>query len=127
MAVSEVVSLSERMRAMRAMKPMVPKEDRFWSKVEPEPNSGCWIWIGARTEGYGQLSSGRREEGNISAHRFAYVLLRGPIPVGFEPDHLCRLRCCVNPWHMEPVTRRENALRGLRGRLRRRSTEALAG
>lgn len=124
MALAEPASLSERMRAMRAMKPMVPIEERFWSKVEPEPNSGCWIWIGARTCGYGAIGRGTRSEGNIGAHRFAYLLLRGPIPLGLEPDHLCRLRCCVNPWHLELVTRRENSQRGDRSNPRRAALSA---
>lgn len=107
----EAPALSERMRAMRAMKPMVPIEERFWAKVEPEPNSGCWLWIGATTAGYGVLGRGRREEGVVLAHRFAYVLLRGEIPGHLEPDHLCRMPPCVNPWHLELVTRRVNFLR----------------
>ena len=118
---------SEQARANRLKKPIVSIESRFWSKVEPEPNSGCWIWIGARTgEGYGMLGVGRRDQGNVGAHRFSYELLRGPIPPGLEPDHLCRMRWCVNAWHMQPVTRQENTLRGLRGRLRPRREEITA-
>lgn len=47
------------------------------------------------------------------AHRAVYEHLRGPIPVGLELDHLCRNTRCVNPAHLEPVTHRENALRGV--------------
>lgn len=46
------------------------------------------------------------------AHRFAYELIRGKIPEGLDIDHLCRNRQCVNPEHMEPVTPRENTIRG---------------
>lgn len=53
----------------------------------------------------------------MKAHRFVYEQIRGPIPDGMDIDHLCRVRNCVNPDHMEPVTRRENTLRGLKGRL----------
>jgi hypothetical protein len=48
------------------------------------------------------------------AHRFAYELLVGPIPEDLELDHLCRVRHCVNPAHLEPVTHLENILRGMR-------------
>ena len=50
--------------------------------------------------------------GNVYAHRAAYELFVGPIPSGYEIDHLCRVRDCVNPDHLEAVTRRENLLRG---------------
>ena len=89
---------------------------RFWKKVETEPNSGCWIWVGGRTGvGYGALGfGGGRPEGLIGAHVFAYLAFRGPISHGLEIDHLCRMRWCVNPQHMELVTRRINSLRGAR-------------
>lgn len=81
-----------------------------WRFVLPEPNSGCWLWSGQRTvEGYGQYSIGHKP---VSAHRMIYALERGPIPGGLTLDHLCRVPCCVNPSHLEPVTLRENILRG---------------
>lgn len=84
------------------------------AKVEPEPNTGCWLWTGAVTgAGYGKLSFRRRLEG---AHRVAYELLRGEIAPGLHLDHLCRVPCCVNPDHLEPVTQRENLMRGFRSR-----------
>jgi hypothetical protein len=77
-------------------------EERFI----PEPNSGCWLWIGdAQANGYG------RYNGTV-AHRVTYELLVGPIPTGLTLDHKCRIRCCVNPAHLEPVTNVENVLRG---------------
>lgn len=90
-------------------------EERLWNKIEPEPNSGCWIFIGARLRGnsYGILArGGGHTRGNITAHRAAYEIYRGEIPEGLEPDHRCRLRPCANPWHLELVTRRINFLRG---------------
>lgn len=85
--------------------------ERFWSKVD---TSGiCWEWTAARSDGYGQFKSGPGEP--AGAHRWAYQYLVGPIPVGVQLDHLCRNRACVNPDHLEPVSQRENILRGYGG------------
>ena len=83
--------------------------ERFWSKVDMDGD--CWLWTAGRdTGGYSSFSvKGRR----LYGHRFAYEALVGPIPDGLEIDHLCRVRHCVNPGHMEPVTSRENTLRGI--------------
>ena len=70
-------------------------EELFWTKVEPEPNSGCWLWTGyTNRDGYGCF---RRD---LLAHRFAYELYRGAIPAGLTLDHTCRVRSCVNPAHL---------------------------
>jgi hypothetical protein len=70
----------------------------------------CWEWVGSRDKaGYGQIARKRRL---YRAHRFVYEQHKGPIPNGLDLDHLCRNRGCVNPAHLEPVTRRENVLRG---------------
>jgi len=88
--------------------------ERLEGKFVPEPNSGCWLWTAALDRGgYGVIGRGGRTGGGARAHRVLYALHRGPIPVGLDLDHLCRTRCCVNPWHLEPVTRRENILRGI--------------
>lgn len=72
---------------------------------------GCWDWGGyLRDNGYGQKWKDGRLTGS---HRAAYEYLHGPIPEGLDLDHLCRNHGCINPAHLEPVTRRENNLRGL--------------
>lgn len=92
--------------------PPRPLEERFWEKVQPEPMSGCWLWTGTKKfDGYGELTVGGRK--HVRAHRFSYELLVGPIPEGLDLDHLCRVRACVNPRHLEPVTRQINLLRGI--------------
>jgi hypothetical protein len=92
----------------------IPLEERFWPKVDRRGPNECWPWLACVLgTGYGQISAGSREEGMLLAHRVAYTLLVGPIPDGLELDHLCRNRGCVNPAHLEPVTRQENVLRGI--------------
>lgn len=90
------------------------RSDRFWQKVEK--TDSCWLWRAAvRADGYGAFGwkgDDGRSTVNIMAHRFAYLAMRGEIPEGLELDHLCRVRSCVNPAHLEPVTSRVNTLRG---------------
>ena len=88
-----------------------PIADRFWAKVDRGSPTDCWLWTaGTLRGGYGAFSpeSGRQ----ASAHRVAYELTHGSIPDGLVLDHLCRTPACVNPAHLEPVTHRENTLRG---------------
>ena len=75
--------------------------DRFHDKVMPEPNTGCWLWIGAVKEyGYGVIGLGRREQGVAKAHRVSWELHRGPIPEGANVLHHCDQPSCVNPNHL---------------------------
>jgi hypothetical protein len=83
-------------------------EDRYI----PEPNSGCWLWLGAVSDnGYGSAWDSKNKR-VLGAHRYVYESMSGPIPEGHDLDHKCRVRSCVNPNHLEPVTRKENLLRG---------------
>ena len=101
----------------------IPKDQRdphlrFWSKVdkngptpEARPDLGpCWVWTASLSKGYGQFRVGKSLK---MAHLWAWADLRGPIPDGLDLDHLCRVRRCVNPGHLEPVTRGENLARGI--------------
>ena len=85
----------------------------FIGRFDPVTESGCWLWIrGCTGAGYGayQIKPSRIV---VGAHRFAYETIHGPVPKYLHIDHLCRVRCCVNPDHMEVVTRKVNILRGM--------------
>lgn len=88
---------------------------RFNEKVAAGEN-GCVVWAGGLNgAGYGQFYIGRTsydQTGKGYAHRWAYEHFVGPIPDGLVIDHLCRNRRCVNPYHLDPVTQRENLMRG---------------
>lgn len=86
---------------------------RFWTKVAGGDVDTCWVWQAAVSRnGYGRFSLPGQAAGYVLAHRWAYEQLRGEIPAGLVLDHLCRNTLCVNPWHLEPVTKSVNARRG---------------
>lgn len=88
-----------------------PILDRCRDMIMPIPWSGCWVWTGVLNGGgYGVVSVANRAR---LAHRVIFELLRHRVPDGLELDHKCRVRSCVNPDHLEPVTRSENIRRGL--------------
>lgn len=92
------------------MPPYKPLVDRLLDLTSHEPMSGCWLFIGCVDDcGYGRMF---RRKGTRFAHRISFELFRGPIPKNMELDHLCRVRCCVNPDHLEVVTHAENVRRG---------------
>ena len=83
------------------------REELFWAKVDK--TESCWNWTATTRNGYGRFNNGGSL---VEAHRYAYQLLVGPIAEGRDLDHLCRNRACVNPSHLEPVSRQTNVLRG---------------
>lgn len=88
-----------------------PPLKRLLDKTAFNVKTGCWEWTASvRPNGYGQFNLVGVTR---YAHRAAYTLLAGPIPNGFHLDHLCRVRHCVNPDHLEPVTQQENIRRGV--------------
>lgn len=96
-----------------------PVPDRIESRLDR--TGGCWLWTGKCDRGgYGRIwTAGRHRR----VHRVAYEAWVGPIPEGLEIDHLCRVRNCVNPAHLEPVTQAEN----VRRQARSQKTECVNG
>lgn len=103
---------------------MTSLAERFWVKVQPAAADECWIWQAARTHGYGRFWDGSRLQ---PAHRIAFEMLRGDIPPGLVLDHLCRTPPCVNPYHLDVVTRGENVRRGEAGANMRAKTHCPSG
>ena len=96
-----------------------PHEERLASVMSRvnKQEDGCWLWTSStEREGYGYIHLSRANAGekfrHQVVHKFIYEAFRGVVPDGLELDHLCRNRLCVNPDHLEPVTHKENILRG---------------
>ena len=91
----------------------IPIAERLARYSVPVTESGCLLWIGRVTPtGYGRIQVNGKA---CQAHRIAYQEAKGVIPTGLTLDHLCRVRCCINPEHLEPVTAQENLRRGIQG------------
>lgn len=96
-------------------------EPSYAKYIEPCPTTGCWLWTGAiDTNGYGiwldyDLEGGprlaRRRPANTVCHRVLYEMAYGPVPEGLQVDHICMNASCINPSHLEAVTRAENMRR----------------
>jgi HNH endonuclease len=96
----------------------VPEAERFWAKVNLLAPNGCWEWLpGAGSNGYGKFilepEAVGKDGKTVSAHRWAYEYLVGPIPFGLTLDHTCENTICVNVSHLEPVTQGDNNRRYL--------------
>lgn len=94
---------------------LTPRQiESFNQRWEPD-EAGCWIWFGTINQsGYGVVQIGSRSNNTIRkhpAHRVSYELLVGPIPEDKVLDHLCQVKLCVNPSHLEVVTQSTNASR----------------
>lgn len=89
--------------------PRVPA--RIWNKIQVHEDTGCWVWTASlKPGGYGQVHYKRRTR---VVHRLLVELLAGPVPDGLDLDHLCRVRACANPAHLEAVDRGTNLRRGV--------------
>jgi len=102
---------------------------RFMSKIQKDPDSGCWLWTGSKcgSTDYGEIREKRKRH---LVHRWAYQRLKGEIPEGLELHHKCGVKCCVNPDHLQPVTHQEhmriefeNPLCGICGEKKYRSSD----
>lgn len=93
---------------------------RFWAKVDKSQGpSGCWPWMGAQDgHGYGHLTVDCKSK---KAYRVAYELAHGPITPGFDVDHRCHNKICVNPLHLRAITHKQNG-ENLRGASRNSKT-----
>lgn len=92
-----------------------PAIERWAAKVDFRGAGGCWVWTASLTaNGYGYFAPdhGPAYKGTRIAHRFAFEHFIGPVRDGLVLDHLCRNRACVNPDHLDPVSQRENLMRG---------------
>jgi hypothetical protein len=82
----------------------------------------CWITLKTQNKGYSTVGIRGKD---VLGHRVAFEELRGPIPEGLDTDHLCRVRACWNPWHIDPVPRTVNIVRGDGPRVTRERLAAL--
>jgi HNH endonuclease len=93
-----------------------PLNPLFYKNGQPKyviDANGCWIWVAAVSDtGYGCASLQTYPRSYEQAHRTSWRIHRGPIPEGMDIDHLCRVRACINPEHLEPVAHTVNVRRG---------------
>ena len=105
--------------AQRGIKARIAADVRFFRHVDI--TGFCWLWNKPLTRKGYALFRATPAESKVVAHRWAYEYLIGTIPAGLFLDHLCRVKHCVNPDHLEPVTNQENVIRGNKSRGTHRS------
>ncbi len=91
--------------------PRRPVKDRILERIRIDEN-GCWRWLGTKLPGHGYGTIGMGHANKRGVHRVAYEAWVGPVPTGLVIDHLCRVRDCCNPEHLEAVTPSVNTMRG---------------
>src|SRR5689334_15866969 len=98
-----------------------PLMDRLLERSSPEPNTGCWLWLGpVRPDGYGTIGRGGRNGGMVPAHRASYEVHFGPPPKELCVCHRCDVKTCINPAHLWLGTKKDNTQDMMRkGRWRR--------
>jgi hypothetical protein len=94
----------------------VDQAERILPQIDVQA-PGCWVWTGGTRNGYGRTTWNSRRD---YVHRVMWEMLVGPIPDGLQIDHLCRVKLCCNPDHLEPVTPRVNVKRSSAGAILRR-------
>jgi hypothetical protein len=86
-----------------------PLAERFHTKYEVDPETGCWNWTAnIAPQGYGRIGADAPDYTTLYAHRVSYELHKGPIPEGLVVDHMCNNRQCVNPDHLQAITHKAN-------------------
>ena len=99
-----------------------PRKPLRWEEEDRGYETPCWVWLGSTANGYPRVT---RDGRTVGAHRLVYEETHGPIPDGLQLDHLCRVKLCVNPDHVEPVTCAENIHRGRATKLTTRKVAAI--